>query len=91
MTPTISIAIPTRNHPGELADCLRSLVPFRDKAMEIIVVDNASDGDATQKVAEEFGVKYLREPVIGLERARNRAIREASGEVIAFLDRRLPG
>jgi peptidoglycan/xylan/chitin deacetylase (PgdA/CDA1 family)/glycosyltransferase involved in cell wall biosynthesis len=86
MTPTISIAIPTRNHPGELADCLRSLVPVRGKAIEVIVVDNASDTDATQKVAEEFGARYLCEPVIGLERARNRTIREAKGEVIAFLD-----
>jgi peptidoglycan/xylan/chitin deacetylase (PgdA/CDA1 family)/glycosyltransferase involved in cell wall biosynthesis len=86
MTPTISIAIPTRNHPGELADCLRSLVPVRGKAMEVIVVDNASEGDATQKAAEEFGARYLREPAIGLVRARNLAVREAKGEVIAFLD-----
>ena len=86
MTPTISIAVATRNHPGELADCLRSLVPVRDEALEVIVVDNASDGDATQKVAEEFGAKYVREPIVGLVPARNRAIREARGEVVAFLD-----
>ncbi|MGC2423853.1 MAG: polysaccharide deacetylase family protein [Nitrospirota bacterium] len=86
MTPTISVAICTRNHPDLLADCLRSLAPLRDKAMEIIVIDNASDGDATKKVTEEFGAKYELEPVVGLERARNRAINVAIGEIIAFLD-----
>lgn len=86
MLPSISIAICTRNHPDVLADCLRSLMPIRDKALEIIVVDNASDGDATQKVAQTFGVKYMREPVIGLEPARNCAINTAVGEIIAFTD-----
>ena len=86
MLPTISIAICTRNHPDELANCLQSLVPIRDQAKEIIVVDNASDGDATRKVVEAFGAIYVREPIIGLEPARNRAIIRAAGEIIAFTD-----
>jgi peptidoglycan/xylan/chitin deacetylase (PgdA/CDA1 family)/glycosyltransferase involved in cell wall biosynthesis len=86
MTHTISVAICTRNHPDELAECLRSLVPIRDKALEVIVIDNASDGDTTRKVAEAFDAKYVREPSIGLVHARNRAIVTAEGDIIVFTD-----
>jgi glycosyltransferase involved in cell wall biosynthesis len=86
MTPTISIAICTRNHPDELVECLRSLAQVRDKALEVIVIDNASDGDATRKVAQAFGAKYVNEPSIGLVHARNRAIVTAVGDIIAFTD-----
>ena len=32
------------------------------------------------------GIRYVREPIPGLDRARNRAIAEATGEVVAFTD-----
>ena len=86
MNPDITIAICTRNHPDELVRCLRSLIPLQDKAFEVIVVDNASDGEATRDAALASGAKYVREPVVGLEPARNRAITEAGGEIIAFTD-----
>jgi glycosyltransferase involved in cell wall biosynthesis len=86
MSSTISVAIPTRNHPTELAACLQSLIPCRDKVLEIIVVDNNSDGCATRQIAEQFGAIYIHEPVVGLEAARNRAIASAQGDVIAFTD-----
>jgi GT2 family glycosyltransferase len=53
-----------------------------------MVVDNApSDKTTAMLVTERFsGVRYLREPVPGLDFARNRALVEATGEIVAFLD-----
>src|SRR5207247_44217 len=58
---------------------------------EILVVDNASTDSTATVVAEcaargTIEVRYVRENELGLDAARNRGIREASGEVVAFLD-----
>ncbi len=58
---------------------------------ELIVVDNNST-DRTREVAEEFAqssgvpVRYVFEHNQGLSHARNRGIREAHGDMIAFTD-----
>jgi GT2 family glycosyltransferase len=85
--PSISIAVCTRNRPAELARCLESLQRLTDPADEIIVVDNAPDGDATRTVMAQFpAVRYLPEPRAGLSAARNTALSSASCEVVAFTD-----
>jgi GT2 family glycosyltransferase len=52
------------------------------------VIDNAPSDSATAVlVAERFPqVRYFHEAVPGLDFARNRALREATGDVVAFLD-----
>jgi GT2 family glycosyltransferase len=52
------------------------------------VVDNAPSSEATRVLVEDRGsrVRYVREARPGLDWARNRAIAEATGEVIAFTD-----
>jgi GT2 family glycosyltransferase len=61
---------------------LRAEIPF-----EVLVIDNAPRSDATRVVVEGTpGVRYLCEPLVGLDFARNCAMREATGEVLAFLD-----
>jgi len=52
------------------------------------VVDNAPATDETRILVERRGgaVRYVREPRPGLDWARNRAIAEATGEVVAFTD-----
>jgi glycosyltransferase involved in cell wall biosynthesis len=52
---------------------------------EIIVVDNGS-GPETAQVAANFPVRVTREERPGLCRARNRGLREARGEIVAFID-----
>ena len=88
LRPTISVAVCTRNRPGELALCLDSLAALDDPPFEILVIDNAPSDDATERlVRERFGhVRYLRELRPGLDWARNRAIEESAGEIIAFTD-----
>jgi glycosyltransferase involved in cell wall biosynthesis len=58
---------------------------------ELVVVDNNST-DRTREVVNEFcrrhpaRVRYIFEPQQGLSNARNAGIREARGEIVAFLD-----
>ncbi len=85
---TLSVAICTRNRPDELVRALRSLTRQSLTDMEILVIDNAPSGGATHDaVSTDFpAVRYVVEPVAGLNVARNRALHEARGDVVAFLD-----
>lgn len=87
-TPTISVAVCTRDRPDDLAKCLESIAALRAAPLEVLVVDNAPATDATARlVAERFpGFRYVREEVPGLDHARNRAIAEARGEIVAYTD-----
>jgi glycosyltransferase involved in cell wall biosynthesis len=55
---------------------------------EVLVVDNAPSDDATRRlVGERFPqVRYLHEPIPGLDFARNRALASATQDTVAFLD-----
>ncbi len=84
--PSMTVAVCTRDRAEDLRSCLESLVAL-DLDVEILVVDNASTTDATAQVVAGFpGVRYVREPRPGLDWARNRAVLEASGDVLAFTD-----
>jgi GT2 family glycosyltransferase len=84
----LTAAICTRNRPDLLARALESLVTQTPAVAEILVVDNAPADDATRSlVATRFpSVRYVTEPVPGLDFARNRALEAATREVVAFLD-----
>lgn len=91
--PSLTIAICTKDRPENLTRCLQSLLqlkmPLEEdiQEREILVVDNAPSDDRTQTlVASMPGVRYVREPKPGLDFARNRALKEAKGEILAFLD-----
>jgi glycosyltransferase involved in cell wall biosynthesis len=88
MTPMrLSATVCTRDRPALLQRALDSLLR-QTAAAEILVVDNAPTGDEVRAlVASRFpSVRYVVEPVPGLDFARNRALAEARHEVIAFLD-----
>ncbi|MFQ5668595.1 MAG: glycosyltransferase family 2 protein [Candidatus Binatia bacterium] len=84
----ICVAVCTRDRVKQLRRALRSLVEQAVPPAEILVVDNAPRNDCTRVlVGEEFpSVRYVRELVLGLDFARNRALREAQSEIVAFLD-----
>jgi glycosyltransferase involved in cell wall biosynthesis len=86
--PTVTVAICTRNRPDDLAMCLESMMRVDHPPFEILVVDNAPSSDATELlVRNRFpGLRYVREPRPGLDWARNRAILEARGDILAFTD-----
>jgi len=89
--PTLDIAICTHNRTEVLGRCLENLrglgILDSHGAIRVLVVDNAPADDQTARLVASFPeVIYIREPKPGLDFARNRAVKEATGELIAFLD-----
>ena len=83
--PAVSVVVPTRDRAGYLDVTLASLAA-QDVPHETIVVDDGSR-DATQRVAESAGARYLRQPLPqGPNAARNRGAEVAYAALIAFVD-----
>lgn len=79
----------TRNRSTQLQECLESLATLDYPAhlLDILVVDNAPNDASTRDLVLRFErIRYVCEPRPGLDWARNRAISEARGEIIAFTD-----
>ena len=85
--PLVSIVIPAFNAERFLAEAVESALSQTLRALEIIVVDDGST-DGTARIAMGFGdqIRYLHQPNSRQAAARNRGIREARGELLAFLD-----
>jgi GT2 family glycosyltransferase len=85
--PSASVAVCTHERPDDLAKCLEALRRLPADGREVLVVDSGPRTDATRDVVARFpGLRYVREERPGLDRARNRAIREATAEIVAFTD-----
>ena len=86
--PSLTVAVCTRDRPAELARCLDALGASRGPGFELLVVDNTPETDTIRVMLEARfpWVRYAREPRPGLDWARNRAVLEASGEILAFTD-----
>lgn len=87
--PAISVVVPVFNGAATIARCVESLlaVDYPADRYEIICVDNASTDDTASRLSRFLPrVRILREEVRGAAAARNRGIREASHDVIAFTD-----
>lgn len=86
--PYVTVIIPVRNRPGEIATCLQSLsrLDYPKEKIEVIVIDDASD-DNTPDVVSTFPVQLI--PLKERRQAsccRNLAAQRAQGEILAFLD-----
>jgi glycosyltransferase involved in cell wall biosynthesis len=84
----LTVAVCTRRRPDQLRRALHSLAGQAPAPAEVLVVDNAPDDAPTRAAAADLAplVRYISEPVPGLDFARNRALREATQPVLAFLD-----
>ncbi|MFA5864845.1 MAG: glycosyltransferase [Phycisphaerae bacterium] len=84
---TCSVIIPCYNGSPFITEAIQSVLNQTVPVMEIIVVDDGSTDDSAA-IAERFGppVRVIRQKNAGVSEARNRGIREAKGEWIAFLD-----
>jgi len=82
-----TVAICTHERPDDLDRALGASTRLRHDRYDVLVVDNAPRTDRTKRVAERHrGVRYVCEPTPGLNVARNRALREAAGDIVAFTD-----
>jgi hypothetical protein len=86
---SISVIIITRSRSRQLKRCLESLAHLARKPEELIVVDNGSTDDTRELVHSykpSFPVKYVYESQIGIGTARNRGVKESTGDICAFTD-----
>jgi GT2 family glycosyltransferase len=81
-----SVIIATHNRPESLRRLVASLAPeIAAGAREIIIAENGSPAP-TKLSLEGAPLKHLHEPRAGKCRIQNRAIADASGEILVFLD-----
>lgn len=89
LTTVITVAVCTRNRAAHLPACLDSLaaLDYPQDQLDIVVVDNAPTDSTTREVVGRYPrMRYVCEPRPGLDWARNRAVRAARGEIVAFTD-----
>jgi glycosyltransferase involved in cell wall biosynthesis len=89
--PFVTVVLCTRNRPRSVMVTLRGLASMQYGSFEIVVVDNAPSSDATRDaILQEFSddprIRYVRELRRGTSCARNRGIKEARADIIAFTD-----
>ncbi len=81
----ISVVIPSFNRAPLITATVESILAQTLPPLEIVVVDDGSSDD-TAAVCARLPVRYVPQANTGLPGARNRGIREARGEWIAFCD-----
>lgn len=86
--PLVTVAVCTRDRPDDMKLCLAAIRQLDYPNLDILVIDNAPTTEGTKTLIDEHypQVRYVREPRPGLDWARNRAILEAKGEIIAYTD-----
>jgi Glycosyl transferase family 2 len=89
--PKISVIICTHNpRPNYFSRCLSALQAqtLRREKWELILVDNASEADKAPRpdLSWHANARLVVEEKLGLTSARLRAIREATGELLVFVD-----
>ncbi|MFC1885077.1 glycosyltransferase [Thermodesulfobacteriota bacterium] len=85
--PNVSIIIPVYNAEKSIRLCLESLaaLDYPKEKIELIFVDNGSTDD-TPRIIKEYGAILVTEPKRSSYACRNRGVKSASHEIIAFTD-----
>ena len=94
MSGEVTVIVPVFNGERFLAEALDSALSQAPAPLEVIVVDDGSTDGSALVAESRAGVRCVRLEHVGVSSARNRAISEARGDWIAFLDaddRWLPG
>lgn len=84
---SVSVVICTRNRPRSLRGCLLAVLQQSMQPDEIVVVDNAANGEAGvgAGVKRISSVRVVRERRLGIAGARNRGYETARGSIVAYL------
>jgi hypothetical protein len=85
--PLVTVIIPVFNGQRFIREAVENVLIQNYPALEIIIVNDGST-DQTEAIIKQIpvDVRYFRQENSGPAAARNRGIRDASGEFIAFLD-----
>lgn len=84
---SVSVVIPCYNSARFVTDAVDSVLAQTIPAREVLVIDDGSS-DHPEEVLARYGdrIRVIKQKNAGVSAARNRGIREAKGELIAFLD-----
>jgi glycosyltransferase involved in cell wall biosynthesis len=89
MIPTVTVVIPTFNSASLLPAAIASVRSQQWPNLDLIVVDDGSTDETEQvldALARDGGLCWFRQDNAGAAAARNRGIKAATGDWIAFLD-----
>ena len=86
--PLVTVVMPVRDRADGVGAAIRSVLAQTYQRFELVVVDDGSvDGTpAAVRTFDDDRIRLLEQPASGVCRARNRAIAEAQGELVAYLD-----
>jgi GT2 family glycosyltransferase len=82
----VSVVVCTHERPEDLRRCLDGLLPAAAAGHQVIVVDNAPRSERTLALVARYPFRYLCEPRVGLDYARNRGLRAAKHAIVAYTD-----
>lgn len=84
---SVSVCVPCYNAEEYIGDALESVLAQSRTPLEVLVIDDRSTDDSAEAIRRFEGVRLLENPVnMGNGLVRNRAIFEARGDLVAFLD-----
>ena len=85
--PSISVVIPVRNGESFVPSAMESILAQDYRNLDVLLIDDGSTDGLPQrlKCCPQF-VRTIRQEQQGQAAARNRGIRESTGDLIAFLD-----
>ena len=82
----VSVLIPVYNGSRYIKDAIESVLSQTFQDFEIIIVDDGSEDETASIVKQYDRIHYMHQEHSGVSTARNRALMEANGELITFLD-----
>jgi GT2 family glycosyltransferase len=83
--PRMSVVVCTYNGSRTIRECMEGVRRLRYPDLEVIVVNDGST-DRTAEIVGEYGVRLISTANRGLSSARNTGWREATGEIVAYID-----
>src|SRR5437899_6598070 len=89
----ISVVVPTRNRPADVAKLLRSIGEQTRPPDQLVVVDQSPGGETHALARESLGAALFERctyvhssSIAGVSAARNAGIDVSTGDVVVFLD-----
>ena len=83
----VSVVIPTFQHAATISTCIDSVFAQTYKHIEIIVVNDGSTDDTSDRLREyDDTIVVIDQDNRGANPARNRGLQEAKGEFVIFVD-----
>lgn len=85
--PALSVVVPVFNGEQFIREAVENIISQDYPSLEIIVVDDGSTDNTADIITQfPYEIRYFKQGNSGPAAARNRGIKEAQGDYIAFLD-----